>query len=504
MIREELLERLQSIEWDDIEFKEARDAVPESALSSVSAFANTAGGYLVFGVKEDNGTITITGVIDAHKVRNAFLEQVRDDERISVFLPIESKIHDFDEGTVIVFHIPEADRIKKPVFLDGNLYNTYIRRGERGDRCTHGELIRLIRDAATEPDRYDAELLDIDILKCFDPISVRWYRERFAASNPGSNRAGRDNDFLYQRGFLIEREGRLLPTRAAILIFGADAYIRQVLSRMVVDLQFYRHTAEQYSSGARWSDRLVVEENLIKAWHAMLDFYFRHSERPFSINAVTLRRNDDPPDYISFREAAINLLTHQDFSYVNRIPVIRLFRDRSEFSNPGDMFSSREELLDPGEKYIRNPKVVDAFRSIGLSNGGGTGIRIISKNWRTLGFIPPEIDNNKKEKMFRLRLYKERLVSEAHILARASLGISLSEREAAVFYYLIRKIQIDLADIRALTGMGDMDARSLAQRLVAEGILKRMGNSPKHFALTEDMRIRFAQAAKENLHAIAR
>jgi|GEM_PF-6229393 hypothetical protein len=43
MTRDELLARLNSIEWNDIEFKEAAWEVPKSALSTVSAFANTAG-----------------------------------------------------------------------------------------------------------------------------------------------------------------------------------------------------------------------------------------------------------------------------------------------------------------------------------------------------------------------------------------------------------------------------------------------------------------------------
>jgi len=50
MTKDELLARLQSIEWSDIEFKEAAKDAPKNALSTVSAFANTAGGHLVFGV----------------------------------------------------------------------------------------------------------------------------------------------------------------------------------------------------------------------------------------------------------------------------------------------------------------------------------------------------------------------------------------------------------------------------------------------------------------------
>lgn len=495
MTKEELLERLQSIEWDDIEFKEASWAVPKDALSSVSAFANTAGGYLVFGVKETNRTFTVTGVIDADKVQNDFLGQVRDRNKVSIFLPINGTLHALEEGTVIVFHIPEAGRNEKPVYLDGNPKKAYVRRGSRDDTCTPDELMRFMRDAAA--DRFDAEPLDLDITRCFDQATVHWYRERFAASNPGKDGADDDTAFLRKWGFLVERGGSLRPTRAAILVLGADEYVRQVLPRISVDLQLYRYTAEEYSPSIRWADRLMVEENLIKSWQAVVDFYFRHSERPFSVDAATLRRDDDPPDYISFREAAINLLIHQDFGDTTRVPVIRFFRGQTEFFNPGDAFASREQLLDPGDKEVRNPSIVNAFRRIGLSDQGGTGVGAIFESWRTLGFIPPIIENNKAEKSFRLRLCKEKLISEAQMLAQASLGVSLSEHEAAVFAYLTRKGQIDLADIKGLTGLGSTSARELAQRLAIQVVLEEADNSPNQFVLAEHLRARFRQGEAE-------
>ena len=96
MDRKELQARLQSIEWSDIEFKEASWQVPKNALSTVSAFANTEGGHLVFGVKEANGTFTVTGVTDPDKVQNDFFGQVRDNKKVSVFLPIDGD--DFGVG----------------------------------------------------------------------------------------------------------------------------------------------------------------------------------------------------------------------------------------------------------------------------------------------------------------------------------------------------------------------------------------------------------------------
>ena len=51
MFREELPAPRHKYEWTDIEFKEAVRAAHQSACEPVSAFANTAGGRLVFGVR---------------------------------------------------------------------------------------------------------------------------------------------------------------------------------------------------------------------------------------------------------------------------------------------------------------------------------------------------------------------------------------------------------------------------------------------------------------------
>jgi hypothetical protein len=73
MDRETLLTRLRGREWTDFEVKEAAFAVPRSAYATVSAFANTAGGWLVFGVAERDGRYEIVGVTDPDTVQNDFL-----------------------------------------------------------------------------------------------------------------------------------------------------------------------------------------------------------------------------------------------------------------------------------------------------------------------------------------------------------------------------------------------------------------------------------------------
>lgn len=73
MTKEELLLRLNDIEWDDFEVKEASGGLPKSMWETVSAFSNTAGGgWIVLGVKEkrdDNGsTYIVKGIPNAEKL----------------------------------------------------------------------------------------------------------------------------------------------------------------------------------------------------------------------------------------------------------------------------------------------------------------------------------------------------------------------------------------------------------------------------------------------------
>ena len=50
MNKTELLQKLHDIEWDDFEVKEARKELPKNIWESVSAFANSSGGWIVLGV----------------------------------------------------------------------------------------------------------------------------------------------------------------------------------------------------------------------------------------------------------------------------------------------------------------------------------------------------------------------------------------------------------------------------------------------------------------------
>ena len=62
MTKEDLIQRIQDIEWDDFEAKAALNDVPKEAWESVSSFSNTSGGWLLFGVVQQGKRFTIEGV----------------------------------------------------------------------------------------------------------------------------------------------------------------------------------------------------------------------------------------------------------------------------------------------------------------------------------------------------------------------------------------------------------------------------------------------------------
>ena len=188
MNREALVDRLKRPEWSDAEFKEARAAVPKSAYEAASAFANTQGGTIVFGVRDREGETEVVGVDQVDKVQNEFLSTIRSGQKLSRSIEVAADAIEVDGKTLLAFFIPESPRSRKPVYLDGNPRRTFVRRGACNERCRRSELEHFLRDAAE--DRYDSRVLDeLEAHEFFDPASVRWYRSVFFDRNPGTHQA---------------------------------------------------------------------------------------------------------------------------------------------------------------------------------------------------------------------------------------------------------------------------------------------------------------------------
>ena len=479
MEKAELIERLKGYEWNDIEFKEARRDVPRSAYETVSAFANTEGGHLVFGVRQSGDDFEVVGVLAVDKVQGDFLTTLRQPNKISVVLDVKEALHRHGDADLLVFHVPEASRAEKPVYLDGNIDRSFVRRGGSDIRCSVNERDRFLVDAM--PERFDGRVIERNPETTFDSHSVKWYREIYERRPGNRSHADlSDLEFLEEMGLLVERDGRRTPTRAAVLLFGCNAAFRQLLPRPVVDCQRFALSRDQADTGARWLDRTVLDENLIRTWRSLVGWYERFAERPFRIDPATLQRDDTPPDYLAYRESLVNLLIHQDYSDQGRKAEVRHYTDQTVFWNPGDAFDAAADLLEPGEKEVRNPRIVTAFRRIGLSENAGWGLRDVFRNWQQLGNVPPRITNNKRRKCFELVLLREELLSERQRLFQAQLGVHLTDEQARAFAFICRDGKATLPQLKAVTGLPATETMTVTDHLVTQGLVERSDGGEGH------------------------
>ena len=100
MTLDELKQRLDRYEWSDVEFKAARSDVPRDAYKTVSAFANTGGGHLVFGIEQNGKLFQIVGVADVDKVQNDFLSVLRGGQLLNRIVCVNESILDDADGRV--------------------------------------------------------------------------------------------------------------------------------------------------------------------------------------------------------------------------------------------------------------------------------------------------------------------------------------------------------------------------------------------------------------------
>jgi len=111
MDKSELITRLRKPEWQDLECKKAQHGVSDDAYRTVSAFANTSGGYLVFGVKDVHGELEVVGVLEPDKVQNDFLSTLRTGDKFNRVICVTEDRVEHEGKTILVFHIPESPRL---------------------------------------------------------------------------------------------------------------------------------------------------------------------------------------------------------------------------------------------------------------------------------------------------------------------------------------------------------------------------------------------------------
>ncbi len=456
-----LLERLQEHESLELEFKTARGGLPRGLWETVSAFANTHGGWVILGIAEERQQTIIEGVKNPQQLMQQFFDLIQNTQKLSY--PVcgsnDIRIDHVDGRDLVTIRIPPAPRKTKPIYIGQNPYGgTYVRRHSGDYHCAKPEVDRMMREAAdigadaAVLRRFDWADLDVHMFK--------GYRRRYQTWNPDSPwNTYSDQDFLtVLGGYRLDREtGEEGITIAGLLMFGTPLAIRDWRGRHLIDYRQYQtHDKEQ------WDDRLVWEGNLLGAFDAIYPRLIRDQPVPFRLeNGV---RVGEGPIQTALREALINCLVHADYGEQQATLIVH---DTEGFflRNPGLSRVPEPDMLLGAHSDPRNPTLVSMFRHIGLAEEAGTGVPRILAAWHRAGFREPSfaIDSERYEFVAQLRL--------AHLLSQEdrqwlqALGDHWTEAEQLALVIARHAETVDNLSLRRLTGQHPADTTKVLSSL---------------------------------------
>lgn len=467
MDRDALLERLRGIEWDDFEVKAAAGGIPEDAYTTVSAFANTSGGWLVFGVAERAGRFEVAGVSAPEKVQGDFLATCRS-QKFSRPVELLPRLYEIDGRHVVAFHVREVSRFDKPVRVRrDHQWQAYVRLGSGDHQCSPEEEARFLRDASRET--FDSAVCEGATVDDLDPESVRWLRGVIGQRDPLLAHPELDDaGYLAETGLL---RGRGDLTHAATLLFGRERLVTRLKPAGIVDFRLVHAPWSEIVPEQRWDDRELCEGNLVRTVRSLFERFVRLCEQPFGMEGGAGQSRAQSPDYRAVREALVNLLVHQDYSDPNRTARILWFSDRTIFENPGDSFVSLPEMLDGGSSQLRNPRLTRMMRQAGFAEQAGTGIPSIVRTWRAAGRVPPAITNDRARKSYRLELSWTELQTPRDGEWFRRLGLSVSPDAGRLLTYARERGELDRSVARLVTGLSGRDVEALLADLVTKHLL---------------------------------
>lgn len=109
---------IQKDEAVDLEFKSAKDGLPNSLWDTYSSFANTDGGVIVLGVKEHKQQFTVEGLSKEQIIqyKKDFWNQVNNPDCINENLLSDNDLYEgcYKDKGLLIIYVPRASRIQRP------------------------------------------------------------------------------------------------------------------------------------------------------------------------------------------------------------------------------------------------------------------------------------------------------------------------------------------------------------------------------------------------------
>ena len=436
---------LSQTECDDIEFKSAAGGFPNSFWDTYSAFANTDGGTIVFGVKETDGKFSLNGLSkeQIEKYKKDFWNNVNNRSTISCNLMHEKDVCDaeYKGYRFLLFFVPRASKNQRPVFKTTDPYNGTFKRNFEGDyRCSRQEVRRMFADADDQHPA-DSRILKNYTMDDIDMESIQAYRQKFSISSPDHPWLTLSDIDLLKKlgGYRKDREtGEEGFTVAGLLMFGKSESITDVECTPNFFPDYREHLTED--ENVRWTNRICAdgtwEANLFNFYQRVLPRLQSVLPKPFKLEGNI--RKEETPAHIAVREALINLCVHADYTEDASL-VVRHNTNAFVFSNPGTMLVSKEQYYSGGESVCRNKSLQKMFSMLGVAEKAGSGTDKILKGWKESNWRAPIIDEHQNPDKIELIMPMESLLSE-----------NTKSRLEEIFGRLVSTLEHDVLSVLAL------------------------------------------------------
>ncbi|HUX42724.1 MAG TPA: ATP-binding protein [Rectinemataceae bacterium] len=351
-------------EW--IEFKENNDDPNEigeylSALSNAALLAGQSHGYLCFGI--ENGSHRVVGTnINPHekKIGNEPLEPWLA-RLLEPRMDFSIQRAEVEGKAVVVFKVDAARG--RPVAFSGV---EFIRIGSHKKKLKdypdrEAKLWNKARGTTFEDGIAASDLADEEILTILD---IGAYFDLFGQAIPDRAYV---LDLLEKERLLKSEAGKRSITNLGAILIAKDLRQFPSLSRKAVRVIQYRGTGRTAA---------IAEQEGRKGYasgYSGLIAYIMGRLSTGEIIEKGLRRTGSLYPEIIMREIVANAIIHQDFEITGTGPMIELFSDRIEVTNPGKPIISTLRFIDHPPRS-RNEQLASFMRRVSICEERGSGI----------------------------------------------------------------------------------------------------------------------------------
>lgn len=411
MDSEQILEMLSFGERINLECKKAEPTIPNSVWETYSAFANTDGGLILFGVEEHLKEIDFRKRFSFVSINNPE-QRLKDfwntinSEKVSgnILVDADVGICEINGANIMWIQVPRANYRNKPVYINSNPIKGTFKRNHEGDyHCTEEEVKSMLRDANDSGN--DGGLLDGYTMDDIDTNALKSYRIEFEHRNPEHVWNGEDDlSFLRNMGgYAIDRvTGKGWLTTAGLLMFGKGLAVRERFDNIRMDYI----DESNLLPDSRWNDRITYdgtwENNLYNFVRQVMPKLVSGIKRPFRLDGIT--RIDDTHVHKAIRESLVNMMIHSDYLITGVLKIVKR-ENGFVFTNPGNLKLSVQSIYEGGHSVARNPRIQQMFRMIGLGDNIGSGFPAILSAWGEERWRKPDLSQNEELHQVELKLW---------------------------------------------------------------------------------------------------